>query len=266
MYHFMSAFTVLTLFSNYLLSAWFIIHGLTSRKLPCRGLPDMTLDGSKIDRLEDNSYDTCITPLSYDSRLGKLTLEIFNMMQTTLEIVTAISPEASCNPPGVVLAAETTDKDIVECILVDDEDTAGKFRICRHTCFCRSCCLYIHIHFNSLRALRLQNTQWQLCDIQVCYDWHTMAWTKWPPCCKRYFWMHFLGCLFLYFFSMFIPTDPPDTNSAQATNHYLNQWWFVYRGDKVYRWWITRRLGHLQMILALSQYKDRLSQVRGFPC
>ena len=213
MYHFMSAFTVLTLFSNYLLSAWFIIHGLTSRKLPCRGLPDMTLDGSKIDRLEDNSYDTCITPLSYDSRLGKFTLEIFNIMQTTLGIVTAISPEASCYPPGVVLAAETTDKNIVECILVDDDDTAGKFRICRHTCFCSGCCLYIHIHFNNLRALRLQNTQWQLCDIQVCYDWHIMAWTKWPPCCKRLFECIFLGAYF-YFYSMFISTDATDTNSA----------------------------------------------------
>ena len=227
MYHFMLAFTVLTLFSKYLLSAGFITHGLTSRKLPCRGLPDMTLDGGKIDHLEDNSYDTCITPLSYGSRLGKFTLEIFNITQTSLEIVTAISLEASCYPPEVVLAAETTNKDIVECILVDVDDTTGKFRMCRHACFCNDCCLYVHVHFNSLRASRLQNTQWQLCDIQVCYDWHIMAWTKWPPCCKWYFWIQFLERLFSSLYAQFIPTDPNDTNSAQATNHYLIQWWLI---------------------------------------
>ena len=130
----------------------------------------MTFDGSTLAHLEDTNHATCIAPLSHGSRMGKLTLEIFNITQTTLDIVTAISPEALCHPPGVVLAAETTDKDIVECILADDYNITGKFRICRHTCFCRGSCLYIHIHFNSLHAFRLQNTQWQLCDLQVCYD------------------------------------------------------------------------------------------------
>ena len=229
MYHFISAFAVLTLFSKHFLSAWFIIHGLTSRKLPCRGLPDMTLDGSTLARLGDTSHDTCVKPLSYGYRLGKLILEIFNITQTTLEIVTAISPEASCHPPGVVLAAETTSKDIVECILADDDDTTGKFRICRHTCFCRDCCLYIHIHFNSLRASRLQNTQWQLCDLQVCYDWHTMTCTKWPPCCKRYFLL-----------------NEHRRQTITWTNDDSFYWW-----DEVYRWWITRLLGQkysLQML------------------
>ena len=86
-----------------------------------------------------------------------------------LHVVTAIYKEASCNPPGVVLAVETIERNLIECILVDDDNSDANFRACRYTCICNSCCTFVHINFYNLKALRLQNIDLQLCDVQVCF-------------------------------------------------------------------------------------------------
>ena len=124
-----------------------------------------------MDLLEDTSDDTCIAPLRYGPDMSTITLEIFNHTKTVLQVVTAVSKETSCNPPGVVLAAETVDEQLVECALVDEDDTNVNVRVCRYACNCLgNCgCAFIHIYFYDLLALGLQNVHWKLCDIQVCF-------------------------------------------------------------------------------------------------
>ena len=149
--------------------AGFIIHDLTSSHLACSGVPETPIDGSVLDSLEDTNYDTCITPLSHGSDRAKITLEIFDCMGQ-LQVVTAISKDASCGAPGVVLAAETVNGYLVECALEDDaENTTLKFRACRYKCLSNNCCSFVHIHFFDLRVRRVQNTQWKLCDIQIYF-------------------------------------------------------------------------------------------------
>ena len=152
-----------------ILSVGFIIHDLTTNSLPCKGVPETTVGTNTSDPLGDTSYDTCVSPLSYGSKMAKVTLEMFSQTNTMLQVVIAVSKEASCNPPGVVLAAETVEKNLIECTIVDDDNSDVSFRACRYTCICHSCCKFVHIHFYKLHGFRLQNIHSQLCDVQVCF-------------------------------------------------------------------------------------------------
>ena len=96
--------------SHVILSVGFIIHDLTTNSLPCKGVSETTVGTNTLDLLEDSSYDTCVSPLSHGSKMAKVTLEMFNHTNTILQVVIAVSKEASCNPPGVVVAAETVEK------------------------------------------------------------------------------------------------------------------------------------------------------------
>ena len=143
-----------------------MIHDLTDTPLPCAEVTDTIVTTNT---LEDASYDTCVTPLTHSSNMAKITLEMFGPMNTSLQVVTAVSNEASCNPPGVVLAAETAEKSLVECLEGGDDNSYVDFRVCRYECLCNSSCAFVHIYFYDLHALSLQNTNWQLCDLQICF-------------------------------------------------------------------------------------------------
>ena len=157
-------------FVSCILSVGFIIHGLSTSSLPCKGVPEPTVGTSTLDLLEDTSYDTCVAPLSHGSKKAKITLEMFHHTNTMLQVVIAVSKDASCNPPGVVLAVETVGNNLVECTLVDDDNSNVNVKVCSYICHCNSCCAFIHIHFYNLHVFRLQNVNWQLCDIQICFS------------------------------------------------------------------------------------------------
>ena len=152
-------------------SVEFIIQGLTTSAVPCRGVPDTTIERSTSDDLEDGSYDTCIVPLSQGSDLARITLEVLNHTATVLQVTTAFSKEVPCSTPGVLLTAEAVSDQLVECALGNEDDTNLNIRVCDYTCqcFCKSGCAFIHIHFYNLRALGLNNLHWKLCDVQLCY-------------------------------------------------------------------------------------------------
>ena len=103
--------------------------GLTTQPVPCKGTTSTSDDVSTLDPLEDTDYTTCILPLGQGSKMARVTLEMFNPTQTLLQVVTAISKDASCNPLGVALAAETVDNNFVECTLVDEDNTDVAVRI-----------------------------------------------------------------------------------------------------------------------------------------
>ena len=150
------------------ISDGFRIHGPTTRTLPCKGVPDTPVGGSTSKYLEDTSHDTCIAPLNDGSDRVKITLEILNNTNT-LHVVIAMSNDATCDPPGVILAAETVDEHYVECTLWNDDVTNVNVRLCHFECICKRCCAFVHIHFYNLRVRHVLNTHWQLCDIQICF-------------------------------------------------------------------------------------------------
>ena len=64
------------------------------------------------------------------------------------------------------------------------------------------------------------------------YAWCIEAETKWPPCSRRHFLVHFLMKIhkfrFRFHWSLFPMTNDPNGTDQATISHYLNQRWVVH--------------------------------------
>ena len=119
--------------------------------------------------IQNSDPSKCIFPLEGGSSSARLTLKRFFNNGTLMTVRTTVSAGTACNAPGTTVMMEFEDSPrLIECGLVQVADESVDTRICSYICNCERLCSRIHLEFVDLSALMINNTQWELCNVQIC--------------------------------------------------------------------------------------------------
>ena len=115
--------------------------------------------------------DVCTAPLSNGGATARITLRRYMESGPFVDVRVYQSDDAFCYSLALTVMVEVKYEGrpvvLQECSLQRDGEQSGH-RYCMYRCVCAGPCSRLHLQFQSLKAINIDNTAWKYCGVQIC--------------------------------------------------------------------------------------------------
>ena len=113
----------------------------------------------------------CSAPLSNGVRSARITLRRYLESGPFVDVRVYQTGAAFCSSLALTVMVEVRYQDrpvvLQECSLQRTGQQSGH-RYCPYRCVCAGPCNQLHLQFQSLKAINIDNTAWEYCGVQIC--------------------------------------------------------------------------------------------------